>query len=126
MTIKEAREFARMSQQDVEDEFGIPKRSLQNWELGIRECPPYVEKWLKEKLIQSVQYAQIRWEGAFQIHEDEEPHQGFSCWLNDPDSKSGWGFAWFSPVDDNGRMNASAMWKIGQMIEAGWKVHFLE
>lgn len=126
MTIKEAREFARMSQQDVEDEFGIPKRSLQNWESGIRECPPYVEKWLKEKLIQSVQYAQIRWEGAFQINDDEEPQQGFSCWLNDPDSKSGWGFSWFSPVDDNGRMNASAMWKIGQMIETGWKVHFLE
>lgn len=126
MTIKEAREFARMSQQDVEDEFGIPKRSLQNWESGIRECPPYVEKWLKEKLIQSVQYAQIRWEGAFQINADEEPQRGFSCWVNDPDSKSGWGFSWFSPVDDSGRMNASAMWKIGQMIEAGWKVHFLE
>lgn len=125
MTIKQAREFARMTQQDVEDEFGVPRRSLQNWEAGVRDCPDYVEKWLVEKLVQSMQYAQIRWEESFQLHEDEEPEQGFSCWLNDPDSESGWGFSWFSPVKD-GRMNASAMWKVGQMIEAGWKVYFIE
>ena len=126
MTIKQAREFARMTQQDVEDEFGVPRRSLQNWETGARECPFYVEEWLVEKLIHSVKYAQVRWEADFKIHEDDEPEQGFSCWLNDPDSESGWGFSWFSPVDEKGRMNSSAMWKVGQMIEAGWKVHFID
>ena len=125
MTIKQAREFARMTQQDVEDEFGVPRRSLQNWETGSRECPEYVEKWLVEKLVQSVQYAHIRWEEDFKDHEDEEPQQGFSCWLYDPESQT-MGFSWFSPVDNNGRMNASAMWKVGQMVEAGWKVYFIE
>lgn len=126
MKIREARELARMTQQDVEDEFGVPRRSLQNWEAGVRECPPYVEEWLVEKLIQTVRYAHVRWEEAFQDHEDEEPQQGFSCWLNDADAESGRVFSWFSPVDENGRMNSSAMWKVGQMIEAGWKVYFIE
>ena len=125
MTIKQAREFARMTQQDVEDEFGVPRRSLQNWETGSRECPEYVEKWLVEKLVQSVRYAHVRWEEAYQTHADEEPQQGFSCWLNDPDYEE-MGFSWFSPVDENGKMNASAMWKVGQMVEAGWKVYFIE
>ena len=125
MTIKQAREFARMTQQEVEDEFGVPRRSLQNWESGIRECPCYVEKWLVEKLIQSVQYAQIRWEeDAYNIL--GESSQGFSCWLNNPDSKSGFDFGWFYPVDEKGNMPSQVVWKIGQMIEAGWKVHFIE
>jgi transcriptional regulator with XRE-family HTH domain len=124
MTIKEAREFAKMTQQDVEDEFGVPRRSLQNWEAGVRECPEYVEKWLIEKLVQSVQYAQVRWEESFQDHDDEKPQQGFSFWLNDPETES-MGFSWFSPVDENGRMDSSAMWKVGKMIEAGWKVRFI-
>lgn len=31
MTIKEARLQAHMTQQEVSDEFGIPKRSIENW-----------------------------------------------------------------------------------------------
>ena len=125
MTIKQAREFARMTQQDVEDEFGVPRRSLQNWEAGIRECPDYVEEWLVEKLTQHVRYAQIRWEESYKPFKESEPMKGFSCWLNDPDDEE-MSFSWFYAVDDKGKMSSQVMWKVGQMIEAGWKVYFIE
>ena len=119
MTIREAREFARMTQQDVEDEFGVPRRSLQNWETGARGCPDYVEEWLIEKLIQTVRYAQIRWEESF------EGQKGFSCWLNVAGTKE-MAFSWFYACDDKGMMSSQVVWKIGQMIEVGWKVMFIE
>lgn len=125
MTIKEAREYARMTQQDVEDEFGVPRRSLQNWEAGIRECPDYVEEWLVEKLIQEVRFAQVRWEEAYKANKDAKPKQGFSCWLNDPDDEE-MSFSWFYPVDEKGKLSSQIIWEIGKMIEAGWKVHFIE
>lgn len=119
MTIREARELARMTQQEVEDEYGIPRRSLQNWETGARNCPDYVEEWLIEKLVQSVRYAQIRWEDDF------KGQKGFSCWLNDPDNEE-MKFSWFYPVYEEGTISSQVVWKIGQMIEAGWKVMFIE
>lgn len=125
MKIKKAREFARMTQQDVEDEFGVPRRSLQNWESGNRECPCYVEEWLIEKLEQSVRYAQIRWEDSYKPFKESEPQKGFSCWLNDPDDEE-MTFSWFYPSDENGLINSGIVWKIGQMVEAGWKVHFID
>ena len=51
MTIKEAREEAGLTQKQVHDLLGIPIRSLQNWESGIRVCPLYVEKLIVEKLL---------------------------------------------------------------------------
>ena len=125
MTIKEAREFARMTQQDVEDEFGIPRRSLQNWESGNRECPCYVEEWLIEKLEQYVRYAQIRWEEEYKSHEGATPKKGFSCWLNDPDDEE-MTFSWFYGCDDKGRLSSQIVLEIGRMIEAGWKVYFID
>lgn len=124
MTIKEARQFAGLTQAQVQDEFGVPIRTLQNWESGVRECPEYVEDMLKEKMIQSVRYAHIRWEKAFKIHDTDEAQQGFSCWLNDPEYDE-MGFSWFYPVTD-GQMSAQVVWKIGQLVEAGWKVYFIE
>lgn len=109
MTIKEAREYAGMTQQDVADKFGVPRRSLQNWEAGVRECPGYVEKWLIEKLVQSVQFVQVEW--------DEEKH-GFSCYTEHD--------SWFYPVDENGTMSSEMVLKIFQLIEEGWKVKYKE
>jgi DNA-binding XRE family transcriptional regulator len=124
MTIKQAREFARMTQQDVEDEIGVPRRTLQNWEAETRECPAYVEKWLVKELVQSVQYAQVRWETDYVSTEGAEPRKGFSCWLNDPDSEE-MNFCWFFPCDDKGMVNQRIIWEIGRLVEAGWKVHFI-
>lgn len=41
-TIKEIRQSTGLSQQKFGDLLGIPKRTLQDWEQGIRQCPPYV------------------------------------------------------------------------------------
>jgi DNA-binding XRE family transcriptional regulator len=42
--IKEARIQKGLTQQQVSDLTGVPFRSIQNWETGIRKCPDYVEK----------------------------------------------------------------------------------
>lgn len=57
MTIKEMRTASGMTQQQFSDLLCIPKRSIENWEGGKRECPEYllrlIEYYLKkEKLIQ--------------------------------------------------------------------------
>lgn len=51
MTIKEAREEAGLTQKQVHDLVGVPIRTLQNWENGVRVCPQYVEDLLIEKLL---------------------------------------------------------------------------
>ena len=42
--IKEARIKHGLTIRQVESLTGVPYRSLQNWELGVRKCPDYVEK----------------------------------------------------------------------------------
>jgi len=49
--IKKAREAAGLSRKEMSDEFEIPYRTLQSWELGDRECPPWAEKLIIEKLM---------------------------------------------------------------------------
>ncbi|KIR03431.1 hypothetical protein P261_02246 [Lachnospiraceae bacterium TWA4] len=51
MTIKEAREQAGLTQKQVFEIIGVPIRTLQNWESGIRICPIYVENLVIEKLL---------------------------------------------------------------------------
>jgi DNA-binding transcriptional regulator YiaG len=56
MTIKEMRTASGMTQQQFSEKLQIPKRSIENWEGGKRECPEYllhlIEYYLKkEKLI---------------------------------------------------------------------------
>ena len=46
MTVREARRLCGLTQQEVSSLLGIPKRTLENWEAGIRKCPEYVEKLL--------------------------------------------------------------------------------
>ena len=43
MTIKETRIKHGMTIKQVSDLTGVPYRSLQNWEAGVRTCPDYVE-----------------------------------------------------------------------------------
>lgn len=50
MTIKEAREAAGLSRSEMEKLFGIPHRTLQDWEYGKRQTPPWAEKLIIKKL----------------------------------------------------------------------------
>lgn len=44
------RKAAGMTQQAFADYFGIPKRSVENWEGGKRDCPPYLLDLIRYKL----------------------------------------------------------------------------
>lgn len=50
MTIKELRKASGMTQQKFADYFGIPKRTIQNWEAGINKCPEYLLDLMEYKL----------------------------------------------------------------------------
>ena len=44
MTIKEARQQAGLTQKALSERLEIPKRTLEDWELGARTCPAWCEK----------------------------------------------------------------------------------
>lgn len=48
--IKEARKAAGLTQQQMSDEMGIPKRTIENWEAGSRSCPEWTEKLVVAEL----------------------------------------------------------------------------
>lgn len=50
MTIREARLSAGLTQQRMSEVFEIPKRTIENWEAGIRKPPAYVEKLVLREL----------------------------------------------------------------------------
>ena len=49
-TIKSLRTATGMSQQKFGDYFGIPLRTIQNWEYGARKCPDYLLGLIEYKL----------------------------------------------------------------------------
>ena len=51
MTIREARLEAGLTQQAMSDLMEIPKRTIENWEGGKRECPVWAEKLIVAELI---------------------------------------------------------------------------
>ena len=50
MTIKEIRTAAGLTQAAMAARFGIPKRTIENWEGGKREPPEYVVRMIAEIL----------------------------------------------------------------------------
>jgi DNA-binding transcriptional regulator YiaG len=50
LTIREARLSAGLTQQRMSEVFEIPKRTIENWEAGIRKPPAYVEKLVIREL----------------------------------------------------------------------------
>ena len=50
LTLKELRQLSGMSRKEFADYFSIPYRTLQNWELNIRECPAYLLDLIEYKL----------------------------------------------------------------------------
>ena len=50
MTIKDLRQQSGMTQKAFSEYFGIPKRSIENWEGEKRECPAYLLELMYYKL----------------------------------------------------------------------------
>ena len=45
-SIKELRKKHGLTQKELSDMTGMPKRTIESWEGGVRKCPEYVEKLL--------------------------------------------------------------------------------
>ena len=50
MTFKILRELSCMSMTQFSEYFGIPYRTIQNWEGGVRQCPEYLMELMLYKL----------------------------------------------------------------------------
>lgn len=50
MTIKELRTLSGMTQQQFGEYFGIPHRTIQNWEGGQNKCPDYLLRLIRYRL----------------------------------------------------------------------------
>ena len=50
--IREARKKAGMTQKEMADFFGMPKRNIENWEGGKNDPPGWVERLIIDKLEQ--------------------------------------------------------------------------
>lgn len=50
MTIKKAREAAGLTQAEMSRLLGIPRRTVESWDMGERKPPAYVEALIVEKL----------------------------------------------------------------------------
>ena len=48
--IKETRISLGLTQKQLAEMLGIPKRTIENWEGGVNKCPDYVERLIIEKL----------------------------------------------------------------------------
>ena len=51
MTIKEAREYANLTQAKMSELLEIPKRTIEDWENERRKPPIYVEKLIVKELV---------------------------------------------------------------------------
>ena len=51
-TIKAERIKHGLTQEQLSNMTGVPVRTIQNWESGIRKCPGYVEEMILDKLNQ--------------------------------------------------------------------------
>ncbi|MCC8047319.1 MAG: helix-turn-helix domain-containing protein [Clostridiales bacterium] len=52
MTIKEMRQLLGLSQAAFSQKYGIPKRSIENWEGGVNKCPDYVKELLERCVLE--------------------------------------------------------------------------
>ena len=50
MTVKTLREGAGMTQKAFSEYFGIPYRTVQDWNAGLRKCPDYLLELMEYKL----------------------------------------------------------------------------
>lgn len=50
MTFKDLRQQSGMTQKQFADYFGIPKRTVENWEAGVNQCPEYLLNLIQFRL----------------------------------------------------------------------------
>lgn len=50
LTIKDLREASGMTQKAFAEYFGIPKRTVENWDSRINQCPAYLLELMEYKL----------------------------------------------------------------------------
>ena len=50
MTIQEFIKSSGMTQKQLSERFGIPKRTIEDWSRGVRKCPEYVVNMMMELL----------------------------------------------------------------------------
>lgn len=50
MEFKELRKATGMSQRKFASYFGIPRRTVENWDSGVNECTPYIINLMLYKL----------------------------------------------------------------------------
>ena len=50
MTFKLLRQMSGMNMTQFAEYFGIPYRTIQNWEGGVRQCPEYLMELMRYKL----------------------------------------------------------------------------
>lgn len=51
-TVKELLKVHSMTQRELCERFGIPKRTVEDWSRGVRVCPSYVIRMMDELLNQ--------------------------------------------------------------------------
>ena len=50
MTIKEMRAETGLTQVKFAEHLGIPRRTIENWESGVNDCPKYVKELIEYRL----------------------------------------------------------------------------
>ena len=110
MTIKEARQFAGLTQKEVEELTGIPWRSIQNWEMGVRTPPAYVEEYLIQKLRHERMIVRVK-VTVSEINVEMMTENGFEVHTS-------------APIK-NGLIPLSILISIGQLSEAGYKIIYM-
>lgn len=50
MTFKELRKESGMTQKAFSEHFGIPLRTIENWERNVNKCPQYLLNLMEYKL----------------------------------------------------------------------------
>ena len=58
VTIKQARELWGITQQQMSDLLGIPKRTIENWEGGVNNPPTWAEKLIVAEIMRRVNRAE--------------------------------------------------------------------
>lgn len=50
MTVKQILQAAGITQKQLSERFGIPRRTIEDWSRGVRTCPVYVRRMMQELL----------------------------------------------------------------------------
>lgn len=74
-TIKEIREYSGLSQKKFAGKYGIPVRSIENWESGARKCPEYLTSLLERAAVEDFKKFQVEYAFAENVTAVEEWHK---------------------------------------------------